>query len=283
MTTSPAPLSLLSRTERFWYAVADLFARRLWRVSVLWNHVFMVNVVRLLGGRRLHAHGLEHLAAVAPGDRIVMVANHRSFFDFFTIGGTLYMRTHVPRRLLFPVRAPFFYDRWIGGFVNAFMSAFTMFPPIVRDTERQDWNRYALVRCVEALAVPGTVVGFHPEGTRNQGPDPYELLRPHPGVGKVILEAPDVKVLPVFVLGPTNSVFTDFVRNWTHPGAHPIDVVFGPPVDVTDLRAKGSRATTQMAVAKRCLDAIAALGAQHRALRGPPAPSAGPASDASPS
>lgn len=257
------PLALLTRTERLWYRVADLFARRLWFLSVAWNRFFMVSLVFLLAGRRIRLHGLEHLDAFTSRDRLILVANHRSFFDFFLIGAMLYTRTHLSKRILFPVRAPFFYDRLVGGFVNAIMSAFTMFPPIVRD-DRREFNLFALKRCIEALNEPGQLIGIHPEGTRGTGPDPYEFLRAQPGVGKIVLDAPEVPVVPIFVIGLSNRMGTELRNNLLAPADHPIDVWFGPPVALDEVRARGKRATSQLIASKRCMEAIAALADEHR-------------------
>ena len=69
---STDPLSLLTPTERRWYRVADALARRWPWVSILWNQLFMVNVVRLLAMRRITVTGLEHLEKFGPDARLVL-------------------------------------------------------------------------------------------------------------------------------------------------------------------------------------------------------------------
>jgi 1-acyl-sn-glycerol-3-phosphate acyltransferase len=263
--TSTDPLSLLTPTERRWYRVADTLARRWPWLSILWNQLFMVNVVRLLAMRRITVTGLEHLEKYGPDARLVLVSNHRSFFDFFVIGAILYTRTRLPKKVFFPVRATFFYEGWLGAAVNAVMSGFTMFPPILRDQQRNEFNRFALGRIAEALAEPGQWIGLHPEGKRNPNPDPYELLRPQPGIGKIALQNPDVELIPVWIHGLTNSIGTEARRNWTAPSEHPIDLCFGAPVDISDIRGNGQ--TAALTVANRCMDAIRALAAAQRARR----------------
>jgi 1-acyl-sn-glycerol-3-phosphate acyltransferase len=58
-----------------------------------------------------------------------LVSNHRSFFDLYVVTGYLVKR-NMPHRLVFPVRANFFYDRRLGLFVNGVMSFFAMYPPL---------------------------------------------------------------------------------------------------------------------------------------------------------
>lgn len=258
------PLELLSPVERWWYHVADVVERRLAPVQICWNRLFMVNMVRLLGGRRLRVEGLEELERYSDQDAIILVANHRSFFDYFVIGAMLYTRTSLSKRILFPVRAPFFYDHPLGGLVNALMAGFTMFPPILRDKERADFNRFSVERILAAMRRPGQLLGFHPEGKRGRGPDPYELLRAQPGVGRIVLRAPEARILPVMILGLSNSMWTELVRNWTAPGEWPIDVWFGPEVEVDALREQTHRLATQIRVSRRCNDAIRELLHRHR-------------------
>ena len=70
---------------------------------------------------------------------------------------------------------------------------------------------------------------MHPEGKRNQG-DPYTLLPAQRGVGRILHECPNAKVIPVFI----NGLGNDFVRqvrdNFTGRGKR-IIAVFGKPID----------------------------------------------------
>jgi hypothetical protein len=68
------------------------------------------------------------------------------------------------------------------------------------------------------------------------------------------------------VIGPTKGLLSEFWRNWITPNGHPIHVLFGPETDLSDLRAQGSRPTTQKAAADRCLAAVASLVETERAL-----------------
>jgi 1-acyl-sn-glycerol-3-phosphate acyltransferase len=260
-------LAALSRTERVTFRVAELMMRLPGR-AFAWNDAFMSGLVGACGNRRLEVRGLEHLAQLGKRDSIVFVSNHRSFFDFYILIAVIFWNTRLSRRIRFPVRANFFYDHPLGPVVNMAMSGMRMFPPILREREKSAFNRFALERCVEELRVPGTIMGLHPEGTRNKGPDPYALLPAQPGVGKVVIEANDAHVIPAFVLGLSNSLHKELVHNVFAPSEHVIDVWFGPEIDLGDLRAQKSRASNHLRAANRCRDAIARLAVEHRRVRG---------------
>jgi len=262
-------LAPLSRFERAAFRLADVLAApKLTPLSANWNSVVMGALIYSCGSRRFDIHGLENLAQFGKKDSIVLVANHRSFFDFFTITALLYWRTNLTKRIFFPVRQNFFYDHPLGPAVNFAMSGMRMFPPVMRDKEKKAFNTYSVARCIEELNRPdiGTVLGIHPEGTRNKGDDPYAFLPAQPGTGRIALGATRAHVIPVFVLGMGQSITGEWRMNWGAPEQHPVDVYFGAPIDFSDLRPKANMLTTQKRAADRCLDAIKVLAdAQRRA------------------
>ncbi len=253
-------LAVLTPLERGSFRLADLFARRLPLVAELWNATAMRLLTDLACSRRMHVAGLRHLERWGSQDRLIMVANHRSFFDFFQVMNVLVRHSPLWRRIFFPVRGTFFYDHPLGPLVNMAMSGMRMFPPIMRRRHAHPFNEYALDRCVAELARPGTVLGIHPEGTRNKGPDPYTMLRASRGVGRIALQADGVQILPIFVLGAENNLLGEFARNLFKAGDHPLYVVFGPPVNIDDLRDRGADPAAWKEAARRCVDAIEALG-----------------------
>jgi len=263
----PELLALLAPIERAGFWVGDFFARHLGLLGEAWNTVVLGVLIWFSGGRRIDCRGMQHVADLDRSARVLLVANHRSYFDFFVIAAMCFWHSELSKRILFPVRSTFFYERPLGIVVNVFMSAMTMFPPVLRDREKLAFNRYSLDRCVDELAVPGTVMGIHPEGTRNKTDDPYAFLRAQPGVGRVILEASEeVRVHPVFITGIANDLLREMRYNWLAPRAHPIDILFGPAIDFTDLRQRGNRASTQLLAAQRCVDHIKALAEQRREI-----------------
>ena len=212
----------------------------------------------------MRPHGLEQLHALPAGAPILLVSNHRSFFDFFTLNMVLHRRARIARQTYFPVRANFFYQGPLGLAINAFVSGWSMYPPVFRDRKKLTFNRYAMEETAELLRQPGSLVGIHPEGTRNKGPDPYALLPAQPGVGRVAYLARPT-VLPVFILGMGNSFLGTVWNNWS--SGQPIQVVFGAPLDLAELYAEGDRPAVHKRIADRMREAIAELGQRERELR----------------
>jgi len=255
-------------------------------LTELQNRTFGASFVMLCGGRRYHVHGLDNIKDVTPEDRVILVANHRSFFDFYVIMTINFWYTAIGGRLLFPVRSTFFYERPIGALINFCMSGMTMFPPIMRSGKKRAFNRFSLDRMEEELTVPGTVIGFHPEGTRSKGDNPYALLRPQRGVGEVVRRVgPGVKVVPIFAVGMGSNLLREALWNLFQPKAHPIDLVYGKPIDFGDLLQQADDRHTHRAIALRCMDAIAELAAfqhEHGVLKlGVPLPGDGAREEAS--
>ncbi len=225
----------------------------------------MVHFSWLMTGPRVRRWGMKHLNELGPTDCIIFVSNHRSFFDFYVIGPVLYNHTKLSKRILFPVRSKFFYDSAMGGIVNGLMSGFFMFPPIMRGKDKHAFNTYALDRMIAELERPGMLLGIHPEGTRCKSANPYEFLRPQPGVGAILSKSPHTRVVPVFITGLSNSMGTEFGRTWSKQREqHPIDVIFGAPMAFETLRAQGGRLSIQMQIAQQSMEAVSRLADYHR-------------------
>ncbi len=257
-------LALLSPFERFAYRVARFCNLRLKRLCTFYQQRLLGIPFSACVGRSVRPHGIEHVRALPPDRPLLLVSNHRSFFDFFTLGTVLWKFGGVGRTLYFPVRANFFYDHPLGLLINALIGGWAMYPPIFRDRKKIGFNRWSIEETAALLSRPGSLVGIHPEGTRGKEPDPYQFLPAQPGVGRVAFLARPI-VLPVFILGLGNSLWGTFLNNWTT--RRPIFVVFGPPVDLSDLYLQGDRPAIHKRIADRLLDAIRELGRQERALR----------------
>lgn len=264
---TPEQLAVLTPLERASFEIADLLARpELTALSAVQNSLVVGALIYACGSRRFNIVGLENVASLDKRDSVLLVSNHRSFFDFFSISAILYWRTKLRRRIFFPTRSTFFYDHPLGPLVNMVMSSMRMFPPVMRDREKRAFNNFMVARCVEELNRDdiGTIVGIHPEGTRNKGADPYSLLKAHPGVGRVALGATRARIIPVFVLGMSQSIGRELKANWLAPEDNPIDMYFGEPIDLTDLRESAHSLSTQVEATDRILDAIRALGERQR-------------------
>ena len=213
----------------------------------------------------IHLRGLSNVRDLSPPRGLLLASNHRSLFDQYVISCWLFRTTRLLRRIYFPVRSDFFYERPMGVLVSLVMSALAMYPPVFRDPRKRDFNNYSVRRLIQILGQPGSVVGVHPEGTRNRGDDPYRLLPAQPGIGKLIMEARPT-VVPIFINGLSNDFLTQVKANFDGQG-EPIIVVFGEPLDLAPFYDKGNRLRTQKEVADFVLERIAGLGQREREYR----------------
>ncbi len=257
-------LAPLSHFERFSFRLARLLNRRFKWLFTFYQQRILGIVFPLCVGRSVRPYGLEHAQAIPPGAPILLVSNHRSFFDFYVLSTVLYKIAGMGRNLYFPVRSSFFYDHPLGLVINQLVGGWSMYPPIFRDRKKLTFNRHSIEETAALLKQPGSLVGIHPEGTRNKGPDPYALLPAQPGVGRVAMLA-RATVLPVFILGQGNSFVGTVKRNWL--GGQDIFVVFGPPIDLAELYAEGDRPAVHKKIADRMREVIRGLGQKERELR----------------
>ncbi|MEB2312253.1 MAG: lysophospholipid acyltransferase family protein [Sorangiineae bacterium] len=268
MRVTDTDLTPLGRFERAALRVGSFVNERprVKSITQHFNRAVTSRWMTLVSERRIHLEGLEHVTRLAPERGVVLAANHRSFFDMYMI--LTYLTKHVSwcKRALFPVKSGFWYDHPLGMLTNALASAMSMYPPVFRETEKRAITRRGLDFLAEELQKPGTVVGIHPEGTRNKGSDPYALLPPEQGFGRLVLTARPL-VLPIFVNGMTNDFVAECRSTFDGSGV-PIIIAFGSPIDFgTLLDADRERLRSQIAVSRRALDVIAELGRAERALR----------------
>ena len=212
----------------------------------------------------LHVHGLERLPPLDPGKSYICASNHRSFFDLYVITGYL-VKHGMPHRLVFPVRAEFFYDNPLGIVVNGLMSFLAMYPPIFRERSRAALNLVGLDELAWMLRRGGTFLGMHPEGTRGKGDDPYELLPAQPGIGRLIHRS-GVTVLPVFVNGLLNDLPRQVTSNYDGTGL-PVHIVFGAPLDYGALSSQKGSPRVYRAIAEQTRSVISELGREERGYR----------------
>ena len=261
----------LTRTERLALRFAELAnedPRGKW-LQTRWLRGISYVWVRAALARRMLVDGLEDLIALEPDTGVMLVSNHRSFFDQYAMLLACWMGP-VPwsRHLYFPVRSNFFYDQPLGIFVNAAVAGGAMYPPIYRQAERRALNDDALDKMVALLQQKGTVLGMHPEGTRGKGPDPYTFLPAQPGVGKLALVARPV-VIPTFILGLGNSIVQDIQWNFQEGARreHAVITVFGQPIDYSDLLAEKPRPALYKKTADRFMIEIGKLAEREKAIR----------------
>jgi 1-acyl-sn-glycerol-3-phosphate acyltransferase len=268
----PAPdeWATLSSFERLAFRLVTRMNRGRWKrfwtscqktMGAGWIHLSTYNI--------MNVYGLEHVEAASRERPILLVANHRSFFDMYTVSTVLFRKTTWRKQLFFPVRGRFFYQSLLGLFVNLVMGWWSMYPPFFATgdnpiTEKRAFDKFSFRALTELCRHgAGNVIGFHPEGTRNKSADPYSFLPAQPGVGKLIKEA-QPQVIPVFVAGLCNSLPRQVSRNWSREDV--IRIHFGEIIDFSQYLTKPDRARTYSEISSVVMGKIAELGEKDRAL-----------------
>ena len=262
---TPEELAVLSWMERFSFRLVHRMNQGRWKRFWTWcQRTLGAGWIHLATYKLMRVYGLEHLDAVSHERPLLLVANHRSFFDMYTVSTVLFRRTRWPKLLFFPVRGRFFYESPLGLLVNLVMGWWSMYPPIFAENEKRLFDKYSVRRLAQLChSGAGHVIGFHPEGTRNRSRDPYSYLRAQPGIGKLVKDA-EPQVIPVFIAGLGNSLPRQVVGNWT--GGEPIRVHFGAPLELSVYLSKKDHVRTYKEIADFVMSKIAELGEEDRAL-----------------
>ncbi len=255
-------LSVLNSTEKFGFRLTDRMNRGAWKrlwtfcqrhIGSLWIKICTYNLMNVFG--------LENIEQTNAEKPLLLVANHRSFFDMYVVSSVLFRQTKRPIKLFFPVRAKFFYTNPLGWFVNLVMGWFSMYPPFFREekeAEKREFDKYSLRRLVQISSTGHAhIIGFHPEGKRNLNENPYEFLPAQPGVGAVIIKAKP-QVIPVFIAGLGNDLPKQVLGNWT--GGEKVRIWFGEPIDLSEFYEKSDRLRTHKEIGDFLMEKIAELG-----------------------
>ena len=261
---------VLSSFERFAFRFVRRMNQGAWKrfwtwcqstIGAGWIHLSTYNI--------MNVYGLEHVEAAARDKPLLLVANHRSFFDMYAVSTVLFRNTSWRKQLFFPVRGRFFYQNPLGLLVNLIMGWWSMYPPFFATgdrpiPEKRAFDKYSFSVLTELARIgPGNVIGFHPEGTRNKSNDSYSYLRAQPGVGKLILDARP-QVIPVFIAGLCNSLPKQVARNWNREEV--IRIHFGPQLDLSEHLEKPDRLRTHKEIADAVMEKIAELGEADRSI-----------------
>lgn len=263
---TPEELSVLTSKERIGFKLADRMNRGAWKrvwtfcqrhIGSLWIYLATYNL--------MNVYGLENVERTDVEKPLLLVANHRSFFDMYTVSSVLFRRTKRPMQLFFPVRAKFFYDSPLGWFVNLVMGWFSMFPPFFREAreeKKRDFDKFSLRRLIDICSHGKShVVGFHPEGMRNLNGDAYDFLPAQTGVGKIIM-ASHPQVVPVFIAGLGNDLPKQIWSNWS--GGEKVRIWFGEPIDLSEFYEKRDSLRTHKEIADFLMTKIGALAANDK-------------------
>jgi len=246
LAPSREELSALDTTEQIGFRLTHKMNQGAWKrfwtfcqrhVGSLWIKICTYNLMNVFG--------LENFEKASVEKPLLLVANHRSFFDMYTVSSVIFRQTKRPIKLFFPVRAKFFYTSPVGWFVNLIMGWWAMYPPFFREDKeasKREFDKFSLKKVIELSSEGrGNVVGFHPEGRRNLSESPYDLLPAQPGVGKIIYSA-QPQVVPVFIAGLGNDLPKQVLGNWT--GGEKVRIWFGEPLDLSQFYEKSDRLRT---------------------------------------
>ncbi|HSK74792.1 MAG TPA: lysophospholipid acyltransferase family protein [Pyrinomonadaceae bacterium] len=244
----------LGAWKRFW-----TFCQR--HIGSLWIYLATYNLMNVFG--------IENVENTSVEKPVLLVANHRSFFDMYTVSSVLFRRTKRPIELFFPVRGKFFYSSPIGWFVNFIMGWFSMYPPFFREekeAKKREFDKFSVRRLIQICTEgKGHIIGFHPEGKRNLNENPYQFLPAQPGIGKVIFAAKP-QVIPVFITGLGNDLPKQILGNWT--GGEKVRIWFGEPIDLSQFYEKGDRLRTHKEIADFLMQKIGDLAEKDREVFG---------------
>ena len=258
------PVELLAPYERFSFRIMDLLHRRAQPLTERYLRTVSAAWMTLGSKHMMHPVGLERLAGLSFDDGVLLVSNHRSFFDMYMLTVLLHRFTALRQPVLCPVRADYFYTRPDGLLVNLVIGGGRMFPPFFRDPSKADFNKWALERVVGELRRGRVLVGYHPEGTRNRNDDPYTPLPAQPGVGKLVMESWPV-VVPAFIHGLSNNIVGDIIGKFR--GTKRVVAVFGEPIDLSPFKKMTNRLASHKRIADALTKRIYELGEEERAVR----------------
>lgn len=256
-------ISALSAAEKFGFRLAHEMNQGAWKsfwtfcqrhIGSLWIYLATYNLMNVFG--------LENVENTAENRPVLLVANHRSFFDMYTVSSVLLRRLKRPITLFFPVRAKFFYDNPLGWFVNFVMGWFSMYPPFFYKNRQREFDKFSMRRLVQISSENRpNVIGIHPEGGRNLSEDPYEFRPAQPGVGKVIMSGRP-QVIPVFIVGLGNDLPKQILGNWT--GGEKVRIWFGEPIDLSEFYEKRDSLRTHKEIGDHVMLKIGELAEKDR-------------------
>jgi len=261
-------IQALSTIERIGFRLSSKMNSGRWKDVMTFLQRYIGSTwIKLCTYNLINVFDLENFEKTDPDRPILIVANHRSYFDMYVVSAMLFRMTKRKFYLYFPVRARFFYDSVAGWFVNFIMGWFSMYPPFfreAREVKKREFDKFSLRFLIEICSEhKPNIIGFHPEGKRNLGPDPYTFLPAQPGIGRIIMQAKP-QVVPVFVVGLGNNLAKQVLGNWI--GGEKIRIWFGEPLDLSEFYKRPDRLRTHKEIADFLMSKIAELANKDREL-----------------
>src|SRR5947207_8325802 len=155
LVPSTEELAVLSVFERFAFRLTHRMNLGRWQRFWTWCQSFFgAGWIQISTYNLMQIYGLENVAAVDHAKPLLLVANHRSFFDMYVVSTTLFRRTRWRKQLFFPVRGRFYYQNPLGVFVNLIMGWWSMYPPFFvtgKDPmpQKRPFDKYSMRRLVQ--------------------------------------------------------------------------------------------------------------------------------------
>jgi 1-acyl-sn-glycerol-3-phosphate acyltransferase len=262
---TPPPIHLLNLKEKIIFKIVWFTNKYL-----NWYTILHQRIVRFFFNRFFLRHtktfNIERLANYPKSSTIILAANHRTYYDNFIVMTQLYNNhKQLPRRCLFPNRSTFYFDTFRGLFTNLIGTGLALFPPIYRQRHQYKFNRFSMDYMVEQLCdKKGIIIAIHPEGTRNDSPDPYSLVKAKTGVGELAIKSPDSILIPIFIHGLSNSLKQEIKYNYSRKSSSQVSVMFGEAIKLDDLRQQEHTKATYRQATERWVAAINQLAQEHQ-------------------
>lgn len=256
-------LATLPPLERGIFRLVDRMNRGSWKAAwALIGRQLHARALHAVFAPQLDVYGFEHMERTDPDRPILVVANHRSFYDLHLVSTVVLRRLGRPMRIFFPIRGRYYYQSVGGTLLNFLGGLWSMYPPLFTMPSHRAFNRYSLEvligLCREGR---GHLIGIHPEGGRNRDPDPYSFRRTQPGAGRII-HAARPQVIPVFIAGLENDFRKVVSRR--RRGGERLRLHFGPAVDLGALYALPAKGSTYKQIAELVMDRVRELAERDR-------------------
>lgn len=202
-----------------------------------WFYYFVRFVVRKYMDWKYYLR-VVNLGALPAQGGMIIACNHASHLDPPLMGVSV---SH--RAIYFMARSTLFNNPIFGAMIRNLHAV-----PIIRGNgPDQNWGLYLkLLQAGEALLI-------FPEGTRSED---GELQRGKSGFGRLV-HMSQAPVYPVYIHG-SHAAFPKHGRKKRVP----ITVIFGAPVDLSDLQAQGDEKRVLREISERTMTAIAQLKAE---------------------
>ena len=201
---------------------------------------------------RIHVRGEENIPATGA---FIVAPNHYSEIDPAVTGVAMWKVGRMPRYL---AKASLFRVPFVGWLLRTSGQV-----PVERAGSRTGGDPLA---AAQKIAREGLAVVVYPEGTLTREPDLWPM-RGKTGAVRIALQE-GLDVIPLAHWG-TQKVMPRYARRISVFPRKRIDILFGPPVDLSEWRGKALDSDTLTAATNAVMDDITAL---FEDLRGETAP-----------